>query len=355
MIQAGVQSYFAVLQAQDVIAQKQAGIITNPYMSFGTFWTGLSTQYRYGIAMSTKPKGVIMDIDRILKQTVDKDNKAEKVTAYNRATGPSMSLNENLVPEQLFDDPKTTEKEAQGISAVKALQIASSQGQTIYTVTKANYAEILPKLNHSQDVMTDVRNAINAGKEVTISQTQVHAFGWTGTGYIVLDPESGVGAYMIGGGADGGWTDIPYLSDMFLFVSTLLLAVSDFFLHIDDTVKSTWYISETLKQKDNLGPWSARAGIFGILMTNLLVAKNSDLSFGNKVGQIIVNTLAFGAVTALVPLLAGSLLGFGLLILATFVISYLAWYINNNIFTYRYDLRRKIKNKEYDVEETLYV
>ena len=122
-----------------------------------------------------------------------------------------------------------------------------------------------------------------------------------------------------------------------------------------DTVKSTWYISETLKQKDNLGRWSARAGIFGILMTNLLVAKNSDLSFGNKVGQIIVNTLAFGAVTALVPLLAGSLLGFGLLILATFVISYLAWYINNNIFTYRYDLRRKIKNKEYDVEETLYV
>lgn len=207
IMQAGVQSYFAVLQAQDVIAQKQAGIITNPYMSFGTFGTGLSTQYRYGIAMSTKPKGVIMDIDRILKQTVDKDNKAEKVTAYNRATGPSMSLNENLVPEQLFDDPKTTEKEAEGISAVKALQIAAQQGQTIYTITQANYSAVLPKLNHSQDVMTDVRNAINAGKEVTISQTQVHAFGWTGTGYIVLDPESGVGAYMIGGGADGGFTN----------------------------------------------------------------------------------------------------------------------------------------------------
>ncbi|WP_019520166.1 transglutaminase-like domain-containing protein, partial [Faucicola boevrei] len=204
IMQAGVQSYFAVLQAQDVIAQKQAGIITNPYMSIGTFGTGLSTQYRYGIAINTKPKGVIMDIDRILKQTVDKDNVRAKVTAYNRATGPSMSLNENLIPEQLFDDPNTTEKEAQGISAVKALQIASSQGQTIYTVTKANYSEILPKLNHSTDVMTDVRNAINAGKEVTISQKQINAFGWSGTGYIVLDPESGVGAYMIGGGADGG-------------------------------------------------------------------------------------------------------------------------------------------------------
>ena len=232
-MQAGVQSYFAVLQAQDVIAQKQAGIITNPYMSIGTFGTGLSTQYRFGLALSTKPKGVIMDIDRILKQTVDKDNIRAKVTAYNRATGPSMSLNENLIPEQLFDDPNTKEKEAQGISAVKALQIASSQGQTIYTVTKANYAEILPKLNHSTDVMTDVRNAINAGKEVTISQTQVHAFGWSGTGYIVLDPESGVGAYLIGGGANGGYAEIKdskgnsfsliaFMPSLNLFNSTLM-------------------------------------------------------------------------------------------------------------------------------------
>ena len=55
------------------------------------------------------------------------------------------------------------EKEAQGISAVKALQIAAQQGQTIYTVNQSNYSQILPKLNHSDDVMTDVRNAINAG------------------------------------------------------------------------------------------------------------------------------------------------------------------------------------------------
>ena len=40
----------------------------------------------------------------------------------------------------------------------------------IYTVTKANYAEILPKLNHSTDVMTDVANAINADKVVTVHE-----------------------------------------------------------------------------------------------------------------------------------------------------------------------------------------
>lgn len=173
-------------------------------MSYGSFATYVHPTQRYGMIFGASPKGMQMDIDQILFQAVSKDNSTEELKGFILSQKPRESANEHLVPEQLFDDPKTREKEAEGISAVKALQIASSQGQTIYTVTKANYAEILPKINHSTDVMTDVKNAINAGKEVTISQTQVHAFGWSGTGYIVLDPESGVGGYLIGGGADGG-------------------------------------------------------------------------------------------------------------------------------------------------------
>ena len=120
---------------------------------------------------------------------------------------PSYSLNENLVPEQLFNNPDTPEKEADGISATKALSLAAQQGQTIYTVTKANYAEVLLKLNHSDVVMTDIRNGINAGKTVTVHDTQITLNGWKGTGYTILDPQSGAGAYMIGGGLDGGFTN----------------------------------------------------------------------------------------------------------------------------------------------------
>ena len=87
------------------------------------------------------------------------------------------------------------------------MSLAAQQGQTIYTVTKANYAEVLPKLNHSDVVMTDIRNGVNAGKTVTVHDTQITLNGWSGTGYTILDPESGAGAYMIGGGLDGGYTD----------------------------------------------------------------------------------------------------------------------------------------------------
>ena len=264
-------------------------------MSIGTFGTGLSTQYRFGLALSTKPKGVIMDIDRILKQTVDKDNVRAKVTAYNLATGPSMSLNENLIPEQLFDDPKTTEKEAQGISAVKALQIAAQQGQTIYTVTKANYAEILPKLNHSTDVMTDVKNAINAGKEVTISQTQVHAFGWSGTGYIVLDPKTGVGGYLIGGGADGGWLNFFGDNQNFIVFGLGLLALASLsfpFLGLIVTML-TIFSALMITAANNLALIESGCPDWYIAVNSLLnflaIAVGVFLSAG--VGEIIFSTI----------------------------------------------------------------
>ncbi|WP_227430320.1 hypothetical protein [Psychrobacter sp. I-STPA6b] len=208
ILQAGVQSYYAVNDTQDIIAQKQAGIVQYPYLTYGTFSTNLTPEYRYGIPLSVKMGGVVMDIDKILHTKVEVNNDREKLTAYNLARGPSYSLNENLVPEQLFDNPDTPEKEADGVSAVKALSIAAQQGQTIFTVTKDNYAEVLPKLSHSDVVMRDIRNGINAGKTVTVSERPITLNGWTGTGYTILDPYSGAGAYMIGGGLDGGATFI---------------------------------------------------------------------------------------------------------------------------------------------------
>lgn len=88
---------------------------------------------------------------------------------------------------------------------MKALRLAAQQGQTIYTITRENYSEVLPKLNHSDLTLTDVRNAVNAGKVVTIHVSEIVFNGWTGAGYTILDKVSGAGAYMIGGGLDGGF------------------------------------------------------------------------------------------------------------------------------------------------------
>ncbi len=158
---------------------------------------------RYGISFGGRFTGMQMDIDRLLRQGVAKDNQLAKLANFNASQGARQSANEHLVPEQLFDNPETEEKEVEGISAVKALQIASEQGQKIFTITKENYNEAISQISLSSGAMEDIRNAINAGKQVTTHQSNINYKGWHGSGYIILDERTGAGAYLISGGANG--------------------------------------------------------------------------------------------------------------------------------------------------------
>lgn len=207
MLQAVVQSYFGLNDAQDEIQEGPSGIINSSFMSFGTFSTSLQGVYSWGVLRTAKFAGMVMDIDRIGATIVDKDNKPSNVLAFTQQQGPRQSLNENQVPEMFFNDPNSTQKNVEGVSAVKALQIASSQGQKIYKINQSNIDKIIPQINHSSQVTTDVRDAVAAGKIVTISQTKINFNTWSGSGYIITDPNTGSGAYMISGGVNGGAID----------------------------------------------------------------------------------------------------------------------------------------------------
>ncbi|ACE82781.1 hypothetical protein CJA_0978 [Cellvibrio japonicus Ueda107] len=109
---------------------------------------------------------------------------------------------EHLVPEQMFS---TETDKAQGISAVKALAIASQQGQKIWTINKTNLNLALSRVNLGADAENDIRNAVNAGKIATAHENRINFNGWVGEGYILMDPKTGAGAYMISGGGNGGF------------------------------------------------------------------------------------------------------------------------------------------------------
>jgi hypothetical protein len=93
---------------------------------------------------------------------------------------------------------------AQAISAVKAIAIAQAQGQRIYTINQSNAATALPKLPVGGTVGQEIRSAIQAGKEVTVHERQISAHGFAGYGYIITDPQTGAGAYLIEGRGNGG-------------------------------------------------------------------------------------------------------------------------------------------------------
>lgn len=82
---------------------------------------------------------------------------------------------------------------------------------------------VLPKLQLSGTVMSDIRDAINAGRTVTTHEKSIQYKGWNGSGYVTLDPKYGTGAYLIGGGANGSYIDIVGNNSNKAFLATTIL------------------------------------------------------------------------------------------------------------------------------------
>ena len=112
--------------------------------------------------------------------------------------------------------PKRLRREA--VSAVKAIQIAASQGQKVYTVNPSNASKAFSVANPGGEI----REAIEAGMEVTFHERGINAHGWSGTGYSIVDPETGVGSYLIEGKGNGG--NLLIETGFVLFVAAVGLA-----------------------------------------------------------------------------------------------------------------------------------
>ena len=69
----------------------------------------------------------------------------------------------------------------------------------------------------------EIRSAIEAGKEVTFHERGINAHGFSGYGYVITDPDTGGGAYLIEGKGNGGVLfGILYAIVVALFVGVLV-------------------------------------------------------------------------------------------------------------------------------------
>lgn len=87
------------------------------------------------------------------------------------------------------------------------MAVASNQGQKIYALKSSNQAihsTLLQGLQLAADVRVEIANALAIGQEVTLHEKDVVINGWSGSGYVLIDPDTGAGAYKISGGANGG-------------------------------------------------------------------------------------------------------------------------------------------------------
>lgn len=231
-------SYYAQLDTMNFIQAKIMGIASTRLVSESIFAFDLSVNYTFGVPRSVSAGGLSMDVDRNVTASKALDGDNNKKVQYLLASGMNSSALEHAVPEQLFSTP---ENPAQGISAIKALKIANDQGIPIYTISQSNIAVILPQLQVSADVKTNITNAVNAGKVVTVSKTNINFNGWIGVGYIIIDPVTGAGAYMIEA-ISGGWLILFWVVQILLslllrapigiLVSTLVSIIGSYVIKI---------------------------------------------------------------------------------------------------------------------------
>jgi transglutaminase-like putative cysteine protease len=190
-----ILTYFYEVDTLDKLTAQTMGIAHMRLPSQGAFFLSMRVNYLFGVPKSVSPEGMTMDVDRIFYSAVGLNGDPSLIWKFGLASGPLSSALEHSVPEQLLS---TTGSPVEAVSAVKALSIANGQGIPIYTISSANAATILPQLTIDTLSMTSIRNAINAGKIVTVSKTAINFKGKLVVGYVILDPATGTGAYMIG-------------------------------------------------------------------------------------------------------------------------------------------------------------
>lgn len=183
-------------------------VVSAQLPSHGMAGTPLSVTYWLGLPRSAKYKSRLMDIKENLITAAHVGNDAAIMRGFVLEAGHIGSYLEAGIYDQAFLMPP-----GHSMSAVTALKLANDQGIPIYHLTAGNLATVLPVLSVSEEVKSDIANAVGAGLEALVSQRNVSTGSFTGVGYILSDPRTGSGSYRISGGRNGD--DSPAVESLY--------------------------------------------------------------------------------------------------------------------------------------------
>ncbi len=222
LLAAVIWSWFASTESHGRLTQGKAGIVETTGLSYGLFHAPANPIYSWGVIGKVNFPGLNMDIGHVRNLTWTTDGGVEAWIAYNKLRGQLMSTLEAAVPAEFLSDPTRCNSEGvaapvpglpicpRGVSAVKAIALATSQGQKVYTITHNVYASnpdiVSSRLSAlSQSTQGKVQQSLDAGYEVVIHEAPIVQDSWTGSGFVVIDPATGGGGYLIDGGTNGAY------------------------------------------------------------------------------------------------------------------------------------------------------
>ncbi|HEX6198643.1 MAG TPA: DUF6531 domain-containing protein, partial [Thermoanaerobaculia bacterium] len=138
---------------------------------------------------------------------------AEGDRSFRRATMELLGSQGSYLEGQVF--PQVLERK--GIAAVTALTESVRRGQAVTRVDAGNAATVLADVDLGPEVEAAVQHAVSQGQIAWVAESRITVDRWTGTGYVLEDPETGAAGYLISGGLGGGsetGADLEDLQDL---------------------------------------------------------------------------------------------------------------------------------------------
>jgi len=202
MFVAGVQGYYTQYIAASMLVSLQSSTLYQPVPMAGTFGYEPYQRTLFGLNRGIEVNVLYMNV-RTAQAIKDKTGNSGKAKQLMLQIGMLGSALESGVPEQMLTDLNSTTR-PDGFSTAKALIMAMQQGQRVYTITQQNQATALSALHLDSLAISEIRDALASGKEVTTHTDQLTVPGFIGSGYAIIDPVAGDGIYKISGGKNGG-------------------------------------------------------------------------------------------------------------------------------------------------------
>ena len=188
--------YWILQDVADQMAARGAGVVVQRLPSVGLFTGPLQVQWLFGVPLTGSYQARQMDVPRVLVAVAG--STPAQVVAFRQQSGWQGSSFEGTVLDMVFASPLGS-----SVSAVQVLEDANAQGIPLYRITAQTWASAWPQLQLDPEVQEEIRTAVETGNTVLIPAREVVHGRWRGIGYVIQDPETGAGAYLIQGGLHG--------------------------------------------------------------------------------------------------------------------------------------------------------
>ncbi|MDE7365990.1 MAG: hypothetical protein K2N24_01405 [Lachnospiraceae bacterium] len=189
--------YFARVDIADRILAEYMGINATRTLSVGMTGYTVTPVVMMGRVVGLEEGSLYIDVDLDSHGVVSLTGDKEAEQRYMLTTGMLSSAYEGAIWEELLG--------VEAVSTAAVLQQACEEGIEIYALCSKNYGEYRSKLHVKENVLAAVDSAIASGMIVTIPAEMIQMGDWTGTGYMVTNPDTMATAYMISGGLNGGF------------------------------------------------------------------------------------------------------------------------------------------------------